>query len=102
MGGGTRGTAVVSVLWGWGGLAHKDIVGIAFGGLGGRIRGILHQSREEGGFVLEEEGGAWLAAFAILARVEVRDPREVFLDMVGKRAMEKREEKEKKRKKNDT
>jgi hypothetical protein len=54
---------------------------------------------EEGGFVLEEEGGAWLAAFAILARVEVRDPREVFLDMVGKRAMEKSEEKEKKRKK---
>jgi hypothetical protein len=54
---------------------------------------------EEGGFVLEEEGGAWLAAFTILVRVEVRDPREVFLDMVGKRAMEKSEEKEKKRKK---
>jgi hypothetical protein len=52
---------------------------------------------EGGGFVLEEEGGAWLAAFAILMRVvEVRGPREVFLDMAGKRAMEKRKEKEEK------
>jgi hypothetical protein len=51
---------------------------------------------EGGGFILEEEGGAWLVAFAILARVEVREAREVFLDMVGKRAMEKSEEKERK------
>jgi hypothetical protein len=51
---------------------------------------------EEEGFILEEERGTWSAAFAILAREEVREPQRVLLDMVGKRATEESEQKERK------
>jgi hypothetical protein len=51
---------------------------------------------EEVGFVLEEERGTWSAAFAILAREEVREPQGVLLDMVEKRAMQESEERERK------
>jgi hypothetical protein len=76
-------------------------VGITFGGLGGRVWGILHQ-RVVGGRRIRPGGGRGLVG-GLRNLGEgggtVRGPREVFLDMVGKRAMEKVKKRKEKREK---